>query len=232
VTDDRTAWLKARESVLTASDVAAVMGLDPNKSRRKVLELKTGQRGPDGIDRIPAVAAGRHLESGILAWFAEDHPEYSAVGTPGNVAPDAGWVVLCERGDGQQLVRSPVLECLAATPDGVLRSAATARLDAVEVKCCEKSWAAGAWRPKSLATLNRGRNASGDCVPQAYWIQLQVQMHCLGLTHGWLTGLQGAHSRADRYFALDKEFEARMLTEVAKFWAEVEAFRSLDLEAV
>lgn len=205
----REEWLEQRKQFITASDVAAVMGLDPNKSRAKVLRLKTGQEEAKNIDRIPAVAAGRHLEAGILAWFAEDHADqYTSVSQ-----------------NGQSLVVSPVLPCLAATPDGF---AGDDPQHLVEVKCVDKSWPEAPARPfpNPEAVKNVGRAADGSGYPGHYWVQLQVQLHCTGLEWGWLTGLQGAHARADRFFRIDRAFESRMLTEVEKFWREVTSLRA------
>lgn len=207
------AWLEARKGYVTASDVAAVMGIDPHKKREKVLRQKAGLEAYPNIDRVPAVAAGRHLEAGILAWFAEDHAE-----TYGRVEQN-----------GKVLALSSSLPCLAATPDGFAYGGDV--VDLVEVKCVEKSWESGARSARApVLCRNVGRAAAGDAAPMKYWVQLQCQLHCTQLSHGWLTALQGAHSRADRLYAIDDAFVARMLTEVERFWKEVQAIRRFDTE--
>lgn len=213
---DKAAWLAERKKFLTASDVAAVMGLDPHKKRDAVLRLKAGIDQAKDIERIPAVAAGRHLEAGILAWFAEDHQDiYSRVAQNGHV-----------------LRQSKLLPVLAATVDGYASPVSSLKQDdLVEVKCVDKPWAQdGRGAPTPLSVRNVGRAAAGDAAPLKYWVQLQVQLHCCGLRYGWLTGLQGAHSRADRLYELDTAFEARMLDAVRDFWQEVLALKALEGE--
>lgn len=101
---DRTAWLAARRTMLTASDVAPIMGLAPYAKRGEVLRAKvSGDSGPDigALGGVAAVRSGQFKERGTFDWFIADHPGYT------------GDMV-------SSLYRSPSLTCLGATPDARL----------------------------------------------------------------------------------------------------------------
>lgn len=108
---DREAWLAARREKLTASDVACVLGLNSSKPRSVVLKEKV-TRTDVGEDpgELAMVAAGRFLEEGIFKWFASETIHTTAH--------------MCG-----QMLTSPVLSCLAATPDAVMDG------EPVEIKC-------------------------------------------------------------------------------------------------
>lgn len=229
-----TEWLAKRATCLTASDIAGVMGLDSHKSRQKVLAEKIANEPSRDISRIPAVAAGRHLESGILSWFAEDHQEeYYITTADANVGLPLfdsvrGRILHIREDNGQALIHSPVISRLAATPDGYCLDF-DGNLRLIEVKCVDKPWVDGKGMNQPVVRAwNQGRAALGTAAPLKYWVQLQCQMHCVGVEQGWLTGLQGAHSRADRLYSLDKDFEARMLSAVEEFIAEWDAHKALE----
>jgi putative phage-type endonuclease len=68
-TDDETAWLKARKRVLTASDMAAVLGLNPWKSALDVYLDKQGPSEPR--EDNDAMWWGRHLEGKIAEAYSD-----------------------------------------------------------------------------------------------------------------------------------------------------------------
>lgn len=70
---DRAAWLALRRQDVTASDVAALFGQHPYRTRLQVYAEKTGRS--DGIGDNAAMRRGRILEPAIAeAWF-EDYGE-------------------------------------------------------------------------------------------------------------------------------------------------------------
>src|ERR1700761_6028461 len=132
MTAEREAWLKRRKNLLTASDVAAVMGMNKHKRAEVVFNEKTGAVEPPDLSRIPAIQAGQYFEAGILQHFADAHPEFT-----GGVLQN-----------GPQEVISPVLPWLAATPDGDARGE-TENHPARRVAVVEAKWTSTDWRGKA-----------------------------------------------------------------------------------
>jgi len=67
---DRAAWLALRKRDITASDIAALFGQHPYRTRFQVYAEKTG--ASDGIGDNPAMRRGRILEPAVAeAWFEE-----------------------------------------------------------------------------------------------------------------------------------------------------------------
>lgn len=83
---------------VTASKVAAILGLSPFESPRSLWDLMKGRRPAD--DPSDEMLRGQFLEAGILNWFFARHPELDRMG--------------CE-----QTVTHPDLPWAAATPDDV-----------------------------------------------------------------------------------------------------------------
>jgi putative phage-type endonuclease len=64
-------WLAARREDITSTEVAALFGLDPRKSRRRLWHEKRGDIEPDFVDSEPA-KWGRRLQSAIGQYICED----------------------------------------------------------------------------------------------------------------------------------------------------------------
>jgi hypothetical protein len=236
--ENRERWLSARAQVITASDVANIMGIG-DRSRASVLREKLSpSTGPDLIGDLAMVAAGRHLERGLFEWFSAEtvHAHAHMCGV---------------------LIHSDSFPYLAATPDALL--------DGEPVECkivgygsrpnwhadtCLESLPGRDFLPVPVATNERRppenlRTAARDVgtprgdfrdhyracqdlirtfgepvAPLKYWTQLQVQMHVLDVDYGWLVSDHAGTSRLDLYYARDRDFEADMLRDVAAFWAE------------
>lgn len=105
--DDREAWLEARRSVITATDIAAISGIHPYKSARLVFEEKKGL----GTEKEPSefMILGQKLEPVIAELFSERtgieiekgdfviHPEVSFFGcTPDYLSKDGEAVIECK----------------------------------------------------------------------------------------------------------------------------------------
>jgi hypothetical protein len=242
---DRETWLQARKRHLTASEVAAVLGLAPG--RGKVVRAKAGTETAaelleEGPDDLAQVAAGRHLERGVFEWFKSETPHVQA--------EMCGW-----------LLWSPKTHPgLAATPDAIMDG------EPVEIKCVGESSLAnwhecqdlsgweklalplprptyvrqrlprennrtklGACDPRSEWRRSRGYQLGvilptlGEpLVPLKYWVQLQVQMFVLDASAGWLVGLVGGTRRYDFLYERDAAFEAVVIAETERFWQDVQ----------
>lgn len=64
-------WLEARTQCITATDIAAILGLHPYKSPAQVYLQKTGQLGEK--EPNDSMLTGTHLEPSIAQWFAFKH---------------------------------------------------------------------------------------------------------------------------------------------------------------
>jgi putative phage-type endonuclease len=93
-------WLEARRQGVTASEIAAILGLSPWESPFALYHRKTGTLGrpPDN----PAMRLGRMLEGYVCDEFAMRYPEFRL------------------RGDGRMLYRHPARPWQMATPDRIV----------------------------------------------------------------------------------------------------------------
>lgn len=71
---DREEWLAARRKGVTASEIAAILGLSPWESTFGLYWKKLGVLSEDYDDDV--LSLGRHLEPWIADRWAEDHPEF------------------------------------------------------------------------------------------------------------------------------------------------------------
>jgi putative phage-type endonuclease len=97
---------------VTASKVAAILGLSPFESPRSLWDLMKGRRPAD--DPSDEMLRGQFLEEGILRWFFARHPELTRIGA-------------------EQTVTRPDLPWAAATPDDISTDARGQRVP-VEAK--------------------------------------------------------------------------------------------------
>lgn len=71
---DRDEWLEARRQGVTASEIAAILGLSPYESPRSLYHRKRGEHPEE--DESDAMRWGKRLEAPIADEFAERHPEF------------------------------------------------------------------------------------------------------------------------------------------------------------
>lgn len=232
--EDRAAWLETRKNHVTASDVAAVMGMNPHKTRKKVFEEKVGLVQPANIDFLPMVMAGKHLESGIFSWYLA-HRGIDGMMWEDLPQPELdryGWA----RNNG--VLVHPTCSSLAVTPDGISWADDGARTSYVtEIKCVGESKHKDSWAERTgynvpedvvvHASKYVGINPSRLYAPKYYWAQLQAQMSALRVPQGRIVVCFGGQSRCDLQYSLDKSFESRMLESVTAFMEEVNAYREL-----
>lgn len=77
-------WLK----IMSASKIAAVLGLSPWESRFSLYHRMTGMVGDDSND---STRRGHYLEAGILAWFADQHPDWQIAKTGTWLHEERSW---------------------------------------------------------------------------------------------------------------------------------------------
>jgi putative phage-type endonuclease len=73
---NREKWLEERKSGIGASEAAAIMGLSPYMTAKKLWQIKTGRKQPKDLSDNAFVEYGTKAEEHIRALFALDHPEY------------------------------------------------------------------------------------------------------------------------------------------------------------
>ena len=219
--DDHASWLKAREGYLTASDVSAVLGCNPHRSRNAVLAAKRAALAGEPAKGFgsSAMFAGQFLEEGVLRWFLHDLTKEAL--SLGESEPVGG---VLRNANGTSLLVShpdPTLR-LAASPDGLVEYGDDMRV-LVEVKVCgpEGSWLKWANDCTSKAWAGMGRAPGLGC-PVPHYIQLQTQLLCTGETFGWVVGNCGT-ARRDHPFPADLELHATIERATREFWTEVTA---------
>ncbi len=63
---------------VTASKVAAILGLSPWESQYSMWLKMRGDIAPDDSSNAEAKSRGHYLEAGVVAWWLDQHPELSA----------------------------------------------------------------------------------------------------------------------------------------------------------
>lgn len=210
-------WLRARAGYLTASDVSAVLGLNPFKSRASVLRKKQGEADPPSRFAA-ALMAGQFLESGVFEWFLHDRAaEAVALGED----PPVGGIVRNPLGVSV-LVEHPKSELrLAASPDGLMvRGDGERQLVEVKVLGPEGSYLKWSAPCRSQAWKHMRRHADLGC-PVQHYVQLTTQLACTGEGCGWVIGNCGT-ARMDHFFVRDEDLIKRIEDATVEFWAEVQ----------
>lgn len=185
------AWHEARRETVSASEIAAVLGLSPWTSPFDLWwEKRTGQ--PSEPENR-AMRRGKRLEALILADFADEHPEFT-------VAP-AGLHVNNER---------PWQAC---TPDGLVYEAGWAYADPddttepLAVIECKTDGDASAW----------GEEGTDD-IPVKYRCQVLWQMDTLGLNVAYVPVWLGVNYR--EYVVEYHEGDVKLMREAAQAFLE------------
>ncbi|WP_179950894.1 YqaJ viral recombinase family protein [Xylanimonas oleitrophica] len=146
------------QRLVTASKVAAILGLSPWDSPRSVWHVLRGEVPADDGRNGDVKARGHYLEDGILRWWCDQHPEfghvkrqfYRELGTWAAATPDgAAW-------------RTRPARFAQVQPPEAVVDAKTARDD--------DEWGA----------------PGTDEVPAYYAAQMQWQMHVTGARRGYI----------------------------------------------
>lgn len=91
--------------LVTASKVAAILGVSPWDSPRSMWHKMRGELGP--VLTNAATRRGHYLEAGILAWWRDEHPEYpTTVEQYVALRDDIPWALATPdlRADGEDVV--------------------------------------------------------------------------------------------------------------------------------
>lgn len=183
-------WLEARRAGVTASEIAALMGISPYESPLSLYHRKIGDLGeqPD----TDAMSLGRYLESWVAGWFEQRHPEF-LLGPSGLYAnTDRPWQL--------------------ATPDRPLYERAhvdgSAHEGAVSTLECKTDASYDGW----------GDDGSDD-IPAHYRAQTLWQMDVLGLSEVRVACLF-LHSRTVREYVIARDDQAERDLELMRHEAE------------
>jgi hypothetical protein len=213
ITFDKEKWLSERRRYITASDTAAILGLNPYSDAADVRMQKLTGSNKD-LSSVARVVAGTYLEGGIFDWFVSRRPDL------------AGAV------RNTELLVSKELHCLAATPDG-WHTDSSGRITAIEIKNVG-GFSARAWQIEPAAGLPRpsGWDAFADgglapknplAAPAQYVTQLMTQLNVLDAVGGWLVACVGGQALYCVYYERDRAWEQRVLLPACeRFWAGVQ----------
>jgi putative phage-type endonuclease len=190
----RAAWLKERRLGVGASDVAAILGVDPRQSRLGLYAEKV-----DALVReeTPWMRWGRKAEALVAEAYSDE----------------TGRSVIEPEGGPYIIRRHPDVRCLGATLDrltwGSVMMPGPGGDDAPGPLECKvvAGWNADRWR---------------DEPPVEYQVQLQIQMACIGARWGSLAALVGwppAPTWID--FPRNDQFISAALVRVEEFWQRV-----------
>lgn len=211
-------WREARHGLLTASDVAAVMGLSPYGSFERVLKDKLQPWNAAEGYVSSAMRAGTHLEGGVFAWWFEDAMRVAR--DRGEPTPTG--TILRGAGGTSMLVAHPEARFrLAASPDALVILDARPRL--VEIKVTNptgwaKNWGdVGERIPKRWALYSNNPPPTLGLCPLRHWVQLQTQLLVTGVGEGFVVGCCGT-VRATHRFEADPKFQLAIERASLTFW--------------
>jgi putative phage-type endonuclease len=190
------ATLSARQQAmraegLGASEVPTALGLNPFQSAAELAAVKRGE--------LPAFEGneftrwGQRLEKPIAEEWLERHAgEGVGIFTPGTL-------------------RHPTCPVLLASPDRVVvpngRRARDAWLSLLEIK------AVSAYRAGEFGE-------AADEIPEAYLVQVQVQLEVTGLEKATLVPLLGGNAYREYPQTRDREFGGQLVQFAEKWWAD------------
>lgn len=180
-----------RRKRIGASEVAAILGLDPWKAPVDIWLEKTGRAERDAMSE--AAEWGLRKEPIVLDKYRELH--------------------------GVELVQPgtlihPEVDLLAATPDSIVVPSLQLHLDAgsecwerdVQVKC-----------PRERQRAFWGEPGSDD-IPEHYWLQVQAEMAVTGLDTADVVALFGGDTYVEYCVARDEATISDMLEAVQRWW--------------
>ncbi len=190
---DRTAWLAQRKRHLGASEVAAVLGVDPWRGPLAIYERKVGDT-PSQADE-DHLAFGREVEGAIAGLYRRrtGRPIEDLGATTIQVHPDVPW--------------------LGATLDRVTEGTDDAPAPAA---------GRGALELKHVGGFGVRSDDWREEPPLHYQIQVQAQIACAGFEWGSLAGMFPGYQLAYRDVTRDDEFLEAALPILERFWDRVE----------
>lgn len=202
---DRGAWLAARRELVTASDVAALLGESPYKTREQLRMEKAGLAEEWAGDEQTELALA--LEPYVMAMARERW----------------GWKI-CPVG---RLFNDASEPRLGATPDGSMDTPwgdANVQIKVTSAKPTEMC------KPRKDGSPSTAAFAAG--APLHYQLQVQAEMAVMGVAHSSLLVLHTGPLALRAYYVPRHDgVIARIRREVVVFWSEVEALRRGEMVA-
>lgn len=184
---DRVEWLKARQLGITATDIGAIVGLDPWRTpldvwHEKNIVIDDELDAVDDTD-VEAMEWGHRLEPMIAAKFSHAHPEFGVHPSPGLIAAERyPWAL--------------------ATPDRLLELRPDASSEVLEIK---------------TAGARQADKWDDDGTPDQYVVQLQWQLLVVDAPRGFIAALIAGQRYVEREFKRDDELIEILLDRAACF---------------
>ena len=194
----REQWLLARRECLGASDVAAVLGVDP---RRGPLAVYASKVGDVDADETRWMRWGRLVEGAIAEGYSEQ---------TGRPIADLG---------AHEIQKHPDVPFLGATLDRVT-SPSELNPGPAAINCGQDGLYAVPLECKAVAGFKAKEWAEDP--PLHFQVQLQAQLACTGAQWGSLVALIGGLAIAWKDMLRDDELIAGMLPKLEEFWLRVQ----------
>lgn len=191
--DDRAEWLQKRKRMLGASEVAAVLGLDPYRGPLAIYLSKVEHIEADSK---PWMRFGTHVEAAIAIGYGE---------LTGRLVTNLG---------ANTYTMHPSIPWLGCTLDRVIEGSATHP----PPQGCEGR---GPLECKNVGQQHV-EEWDGDRAPLHYQIQLQVQIACMGASWGSLAPLTWGNQIGVRDFRRDGDFLDAVYPALEAFWDRVQ----------
>jgi putative phage-type endonuclease len=193
----RDEWLAARRQGVTASEIAALLGISPYQSPFNLYWVKTGQITEDFDNE--RLSLGRHMEPWIAERFTDEHPDLHLT------APAGLW------GSVERLQQ-------LATPDGLVYDSRE-----VEYGRDEQDAPLSVWEGKTSGTYEGWGDDGTDEIPAYIAAQVQWQMDVLGVDHAYVSCFFLLTQKTRTYvIAYDQADVELMRTRALEFWGRVQ----------
>jgi putative phage-type endonuclease len=181
--------------LITASKVAAILGVSPWDSPRSVWHQMKGQTAPR--EQTEVMSRGHYLEPAILAWWRDQHPEFQSAhfATPQETFTLGDWA--------------------AATPDLTVRPIAPMQEGVVGRKILPP---AAIVEAKSAAYDDDWGDPGTDVIPAYYLVQTYWQMHVSGIHRCYVPIITSRLRFAEYVVDYDAEIGADLETRMRAFY--------------
>jgi predicted phage-related endonuclease len=213
----REAWLAARLPGVTASEIAAVLGISPFESPFSLHWRKRGQLGE--IEDTDSMSLGRHLEPWIADRFEADHPELTLTLAGLYASTDRPWQMATPDRlvfPASDVVEAEIACChLHRSGDPVVYGAMAPCCDTNDCgPCCEDCPTCPTlnkpeppltlWEGKTSATYDGWGDDGTDDIPAYYRAQVLWQLDVFDLPYGYLSCLF-LHTKKTRHYLIERD---------------------------
>ncbi len=172
----REEWLLARRSIVTASDVSAILGLS---ERRSAIDVWLDKMGRGSDEEAEVMMRGRDFEEGIARAYGRQTGRnvYARGEFDIQIHKDIPWL-------GATLDRLTVKRVDELPGYEEARARGSVSMDVEPESVCG---------PLQIKMATGSRGAWDDGAPEDYVVQTQIEIHCYGSKWGSLTGLVDLH---------------------------------------